>query len=125
MKRSVVTKRTSHALEAADTWGPPATVPLPDNSTVYAACNFTHVTPDCLRTLYGTIDYEVKAAGANKMAHTNYLEESTNRSDISQFLGMYRPEAQAYAYEFEAISIAGGILDNGTNVAAEGTDREA
>ncbi|KAJ9611744.1 hypothetical protein H2200_004928 [Cladophialophora chaetospira] len=140
MKRSVLNKRTSHALEAADTWGPPSTFPPPDNSTIYAACNFTHVTPLCLRTLYGTIDYEVKAAGVNKMGHTNYLEEgkytpkpgsgcpespSTNRSDISQFLGLYRPEAQQYAYEFDAISIAGGVIDNGTNVASEARDREA
>ncbi|ETI25224.1 hypothetical protein G647_04597 [Cladophialophora carrionii CBS 160.54] len=125
MKRSVINKRTTHVLEAADTWDPPSSIPPPENSTVYAACNFTHVTPDCVRTLYGTIDYEVKAAGLNKMAHTNYLEEATNRSDISQFLTMYRPEAASYAYEFEAISIAGGLLDNGTNVAATGQDREA
>ncbi|OCT47745.1 Tripeptidyl-peptidase sed3 [Cladophialophora carrionii] len=125
MKRSVIDKRTTHVLEAADTWEPPSSIPPPENSTVYAACNFTHVTPDCVRTLYGTIDYEVKAAGLNKMAHTNYLEEATNRSDISQFLTMYRPEAASYAYEFEAISIAGGLLDNGTNVAATGQDREA
>ena len=59
------------------------------------------------------------------MAHTNYLEEATNRSDINLFLSQYRPEAAAYAYEFEAISIAGGVLDNGTNVAAEKLDREA
>ncbi|EXJ59953.1 hypothetical protein A1O7_04101 [Cladophialophora yegresii CBS 114405] len=125
MKRSAINKRTTHALEAADTWEPPSSIPLPENSTVYAACNFTHVTPDCVRTLYGTIDYEVKAAGLNKMAHTNYLEEATNRSDIGQFLTLYRPEAASYAYEFEAISIAGGLLDNGTNVAATGQDREA
>lgn len=126
-KRSTVHKRTSHALEAADSWEPPSSIPLPANSTVYGVCNFTHVTPDCVRTLYGTIDYEVKAAGANKMAHTNYLSEATNRSDIHQFLSLYRPEIAGYAYEFEAISIAGGVLDNGTNVAGNDPplDREA
>ncbi|KIY02846.1 uncharacterized protein Z520_01311 [Fonsecaea multimorphosa CBS 102226] len=124
-KRSLINKRSSHVLEAADTYEPPDSVPLPANSTVYAACNFTSVTPDCLRTLYGTIDYEVKAAGKNKMAHTNYLSEATNRSDIGIFLSKYRPEAAAYADQFEAISIAGGVLDNGTNVAAEDLDREA
>ena len=124
-KRSLVRKRTSNALVAADDYGPQNPVPALANSTVYAACNFTHVTPDCVRTLYGSIDYQVKAACANKMALTNYVEEASNRSDIHQFLSMYRPEAAQYAYEFEAISIAGGVLDNGTNVAAEGTDVEA
>jgi tripeptidyl-peptidase-1 len=118
-------KRYSHVEKVADDWSPPASVPLPSNATIEAVCNFTAVTPNCVRTLYGTIDYEVKAAGKNKMAHTNYLEEATNRSDISIFLSKYRPEAEAYAYEFEAISIAGGVLDNGTNVAAEGRDEEA
>ncbi|KIX00814.1 uncharacterized protein Z518_09879 [Rhinocladiella mackenziei CBS 650.93] len=124
-KRSGIQKRSSKVHEVTADWSPPEEIPLPSNATVQAACNFTAVTPDCLRILYGTIDYEVKAGGKNKMAHTNYLEESNNRSDISIFLGKYRPEAQAYAYEFPAISIAGGILDNGTNVAAEDRDREA
>lgn len=124
-ERSEPVKRHSHFAEVADDWSPPASIPAPSNASIAAVCNFTAVTPDCLRTLYGTIDYEVKAAGKNKMAHTNYLEEATNRSDISIFLGKYRPEAQAYAYEFETISIAGGVIDNGTNVAEEGADREA
>ena len=124
-KRSLVQKRESHAIVVDDSWDPSASTPPLDNSTVYAACNFTHVTPDCLRTLYGTINYTVQAAGVNKMAHTNYLEEATNRSDIHQFLELYRPEAAPYAYEFEAVSIAGAILDNGTNVADEGLDVEA
>ncbi|KIW11375.1 hypothetical protein PV08_10675 [Exophiala spinifera] len=125
-KRSTgLAKRTSHAQVAAE-WGPPpAPIPLPTNATVEAVCNFTAVTPDCLRTLYGTIDYEVKAAGKNKMAHTSYLGEASNRSDISIFLSKYRPEAQSYAYEFPEISIANGAVDNGTNVAADALDREA
>lgn len=127
-KRSTdLTKRTSHALVAAE-WGPPpAPAPLPDNATVQSVCNFTAVTPDCLRTLYGTLDYEVKVAGENKMGHASYLGESSNRSDISIFLSKYRPEAQAYAYEFPEISIANGAVDNGTNVASHvpALDREA
>jgi len=122
---NTVTKRHSDVQVVSEDWAPPAPIPLPANATIQSVCNFTAVTPNCVRTLYGTLDYEVKAAGKNKMAHTNYLGEETNRSDISIFLGLYRPEAQAYAYQFEAISIAGGLLDNGTNVAAEGIDREA
>jgi tripeptidyl-peptidase-1 len=126
-KRGQIKKRSSHVIKVSDNWSPPAppTAPLPSNASVDAVCNFTAVTPDCLRTLYGTIDYEVKAAGANKMAHCSYLGESSNRSDISIFLSLYRPEAEAYAYEFPEISIADGNVDNGTNVAAEGLDLEA
>ncbi|KIV96861.1 hypothetical protein PV10_00676 [Exophiala mesophila] len=124
-KRNQIQKRSKHVLVDAEDWTTAPVLPLPDNATVATACNFTSVTPDCLRTLYGTLDYEVKSAGVNKMAHTNYLDEATNRSDISIFLGLYRPEAQAYAYEFEAISIDGGVLDNGTNVADEMLDLEA
>lgn len=124
-KRSQIEKRSKHVAVVADGWSPAPILPLPDNATVAAACNFTSVTPDCIRTLYGTLDYQVKSAGVNKMAHTNYLDEATNRSDISIFLGLYRPEAQAYAYEFEAVSIDGGVIDNGTNVADEKKDLEA
>lgn len=124
VKRSDVQKRSEHALEVAD-WAPPPVIPLPSNATVEAVCNFTAVTPDCVRTLYGTLDYEVKSADKNKIAHTCYLGESSNRSDINIFLSKYRPEAAAYAYEFEVISIADGLIDNGTNVAAEALDREA
>ncbi|EXJ89839.1 hypothetical protein A1O3_02906 [Capronia epimyces CBS 606.96] len=124
-KRHEVERRYSHVLKVADDWTPPEFLPVLSNATVETVCNFDAVTPDCLRTLYGTVNYEVKAAGKNKMAHINYLDEASNRSDISIFLSKYRPEAEAYAYEFEAISIAGGLLDNGTNVAAEGLDQEA
>ncbi|KAJ9646887.1 hypothetical protein H2204_000579 [Knufia peltigerae] len=122
-----LTKRTSHALVAAE-WGPPpAPISPPDNATVQAVCNFTAVTPNCLRTLYGTLDYSPKAAGENKMGHTCYYGESSNRSDVSIFLSKYRPEAQSYAYEFPEISIANGAVDNGTNIASHvpAVDREA
>ncbi|KAK5220497.1 hypothetical protein LTR72_007119 [Exophiala xenobiotica] len=120
-----IKKRASHAHIAAEWSPPPAPIRLPSNTTIQSVCNFTAVTPDCLRTLYGTLDYGVKAAGQNKMGHTSYLGEASNRSDISIFLSKYRPEAQAYAYEFPEISIAGGAVDNGTNVAETGADREA
>jgi tripeptidyl-peptidase I len=100
-------------------WGqnPPAL--NPDPAAIAGACNFSLVTPDCLRTLYGTISYTPKSTGTNKMGHTNYLGEYSNRSDAYLFLQKYRPEAEAYAYEFPQISIAGGDVDNGTNTANE------
>jgi len=124
-KRSLPAKRMSHALVAADTYEPPSSIPPLSNSTVYAACNFTNVTPNCVRTLYGTIDYVPKVPGLNKMAHTNFLEERDNKSDIHAFLALYRPEAADAIYTANVISIANGPIDNGTNVAALGVDIEA
>lgn len=103
-------------------WGSNQPELKPDAAAVAAACNFSLVTPTCLRTLYGTISYSPKAAGANNMGHTNYLEEYSNRSDASLFLQKYRPEAAAVAYEFPQISIDGGDVDNGTNTADQAPD---
>lgn len=95
-----------------------------DPSQVASVCNFSSVTPLCLRTLYGTLSYTPQVPGANKMGLTNYLEEYCNRSDTSIFLSTYRPEAASAAYEFTEVSIAGGYLDNGTNTADADTGVE-
>lgn len=77
-------------------------------STVAAACNTSLVTPDCLRTLYGTINYTVQAAGKNFMSLTDYLGELNIRTDAEIYLESYRPEAEAGAYQFSQISVNGG-----------------
>lgn len=82
--------------------------PPPENSTLNAVCKASLVTPLCLRTLYGTVNYTVKAAGNNTMALNDFLGEINNRSDASIYLEKYRPEAVAAAQQFEQISIAGG-----------------
>lgn len=87
------------------------------NSAVAAACNFSAVTPDCLRTLYGTINYTVSANSKSTLGVNNFLGEYNNRSDTYLFLEKYRPEAASYAYSFPEISIADGPVDNGTNTA--------
>ena len=74
------------------------------------ACNASWVTPLCLRTLYGTLDYQVKAADKNLMALNNFLGQVSNRSDTRLFLEQYRPEAVAGADDFVEISIAGGTV---------------
>lgn len=94
-------------------------VPLPADSTVAAACNFSAVTIKCLRTLYGTIDYRVSNNSDSKLGITDYLEEYNNRSDTYQFLEMYRKEAANAAYTFTQISIAGGQIDTGVQTANE------
>lgn len=68
---------------------------------VAKACNVSLVTPTCLRTLYGTIDYKPQAAGKNKVGICNYLNETGNRSDTSLFLQQYRPDAVSAAKDFK------------------------
>lgn len=101
--------------------------PLPANATIAAACNVSLVTPLCLRALYGTVNYAVKAAGKNTMALNDFLGELNNRSDASIYLQKFRPEAAAAAYQFEQISIAGGTIqqspENATQL-AKGTGIE-
>jgi tripeptidyl-peptidase-1 len=98
----------------------PSFVPQPANSSVAAVCNFSLVTPDCLRTIYGTINYTAQVPGKNKVALTDYLGEVNDRSDVAQFLQLYRPEAAAAADQFAKISIAGGPINNlnSTEIAA-------
>jgi tripeptidyl-peptidase-1 len=90
-------------------------------------CNVSFTTLDCLRTLYGTIDYKAQAADKNSIAINNYLNETSRRDDAYQFLKQFRPEAAQAAYDFEF-----EIIDNGSNyqgpnltkVREEGTDVE-
>ena len=73
---------------------------------VSGVCNATHVTPTCLRTVYGTIDYTPQVPGKNKVALTDYLGESNNRTDTRLFLQKYRPDAvsEADSFTFEVIA---------------------
>jgi tripeptidyl-peptidase-1 len=79
--------------------------------SVDQVCNDTAVTPLCLRTLYGTVDYTPKAAGRNKVGLNDFLGESNNRSDVHLFLEKYRPEAVAAAKQFKVEVIAHGTDD--------------
>lgn len=81
-----------------------------NESSVAAVCNASAVTPLCLRTLYGTVDYTVQAANANSIALNDFLGEINNRSDIEIYLQTFRPEAASAAYTFKQISIANGTL---------------
>lgn len=91
-------------------------------SNITQACNFSMVTTQCLRSLYGTIDYTPKAGDKNQVGFTNYLGQVTNRSDASIFLQRSRPEAVASAYTYKEVSIAGGPVDNGTSGAGVEAD---
>ncbi|KIW04564.1 uncharacterized protein PV09_04315 [Verruconis gallopava] len=73
-------------------------------------CNTTLVTPGCLRSLYGTLDYKPQATDKNRMSLANYLGELNIRSDLKLYLQQFRPEAVAAADEFKQVSINNGTL---------------
>jgi tripeptidyl-peptidase I len=79
-----------------------------DNMTTAEACNVNAVTPLCLRTLYGTLDYAPQVPGQNRIGMTNYLGEVSNRSDTALFLQQFRPDAISAANTFNTVVIAGG-----------------
>lgn len=83
-------------------------VTIESTDSIASACNFTAVTPKCLRTLYGTINYKAQVPGRNRVGLANYLNETNNRSDVALFLSRYRPEAVAAAKDFKTIVIQGG-----------------
>lgn len=76
--------------------------------STHQVCNASDVTPTCLRTLYGTIDYKIQVPKKNSMSLTNYLGQFNNRSDTSIFLSQYRPDIPANAWDFTDASVAGG-----------------
>ena len=121
---------TAKTVEAIDEhhWKPmPPAPPLPTSPSLEAACNTSAVTPLCLRTLYGTIDYVPQVPGKNKVGLNDFLGESNNRSDTHLFLERYRPEAAPAAYTFDVVIIANGnneqTQENATELAA-GKDLE-
>ena len=85
----------------------------PGGGSVASVCNETFVTPTCLRTFYGTINYTVQAVNKNGMGLNNFLGEVNNRSDTSLFLTQFRPEAAAAAYSFKTQVINGGNNNQG------------
>jgi tripeptidyl-peptidase-1 len=80
-----------------------------NETSVAALCNTKLVTPNCLRALYGTINYTQRATGQNKMAISNYLGEVNLKSDLDIYLKNYRPDVPASASDFKIVS-----YDNGT-----------
>ncbi|POR31940.1 Uncharacterized protein TPAR_07845 [Tolypocladium paradoxum] len=90
-------------LEGVDLTNPPSDL------TAQQACNASAVTAVCLRALYGTLRYKAQAAARNSMALCNYMGEFNNRSDIRQYLQVYRPEAANAADEFTTREVAGAV----------------
>lgn len=102
-----IDKRESYAIA-----GPAIedTSSVSEGASIEEICGGGYVTPDCVRTLYKTKDYQVQAADRNQMAFTNYLGEVNIRSDARLMLEKYRPEAAGAADTFNKISVNGGTL---------------
>ena len=81
---------------------------MPSNMTLAAACNTSAVTPTCLRTLYGTIDYKPQVPDKLSVGLTDFLGEANNRSDVGIFLEKFRPDAVSAADTFTVDVINGG-----------------
>lgn len=88
----------------------PASLLASGAANISAVCNASFVTLNCLRTVYGTIDYVAQSADNNSIAINNYLNETSRRDDAKTFLQQFRPDAVAAADEFEFI-----IIDDGPN----------
>jgi tripeptidyl-peptidase I len=98
---------------------PPSPAKWTPGGDASAVCNTSAVTPLCLRTLYGTIDYKPLAAGKNKVGLNDFLEESNNRSDTKLFLEQYRPDAVSAADDFKVVIIANGNNEQTQETPAE------
>ncbi|RYP05868.1 hypothetical protein DL764_003511 [Monosporascus ibericus] len=94
--------------------------------TIKEACNRLTISPLCLRALYGTLGYEVKAPDQVKIGIVNFLGQSTNRSDVQLFLDAYRPDAAAggAAASFAVKLVAGATDEQGPLSAAQLERRE-
>lgn len=92
------------------------------SSNISSICNISFTTPECIRTLYGTIDYKPQAAKNNSVAVTDYLNQTSYRADIYKFLQMFRPEAAEDAKNFPITIIADAVNDQGPETPEEVAD---
>ncbi|KAK4908466.1 hypothetical protein LTR66_017561 [Elasticomyces elasticus] len=111
-----IEKRMSEAIVDLEDVASYPSLPAPPSAvTVDAVCNTTWVTPLCLRTLYGTVNYTVQAADKNVMALNDFLGEVNIRSDTALYLQNFRPEALGAENQFKKISIDGGTVNDMLN----------
>jgi tripeptidyl-peptidase-1 len=111
----VAAKRSTDLKAVPGHFVPPAKIVAENLTGIAAVCNFSAVTPTCLRTLYDTIDYTTQVPGKNSIGLNDFLGETNNRSDTQLFLEMFRPDAVSAAYTFKQVSIAGGTVQQTPN----------
>lgn len=83
---------------------------LPENPTVAQACNRLAISPFCIRTIYGTLEYAAQVPEKNGIGIVNYNGQSNNRSDLDIFLNEYRKGAAVAgaAEAFRTLIVNGG-----------------
>ena len=85
-------------------------------------CSTRGVTPECLRTLYGTIDYDAQVPERNSMGVVNLRCSLSSSSDIKTFLRTYRPEAETAADNLTTIHINGCPQNKSATLPADATE---
>lgn len=71
-----------------------------------ASCNFSSVTAQCLRDLYGTSSY--KPTGKDQLIGiSGFLEEYATFDDLAKYIADQRTDAKGY--KFNVVSINGGL----------------
>ena len=108
-------KRSSDVKTVPGYFKPPVKLPAENLTGITEVCNFSAVTPRCLRTLYDTINYTPQVPGKNQIGLNDFLGETNNRSDTEIFLELFRPDAVSAAYTFKQVSIAGGTVQQTPN----------
>lgn len=84
----------------------------PDVATV---CNTSNVDTLCLRTYYGTYSYIPQVPGKNRVALSDFLGESNNRSDTRIFLERFRSDAVSGMLQ---VPVNARVAANANNVKA-------
>ncbi|KAI6714846.1 hypothetical protein PZA11_005130 [Diplocarpon coronariae] len=106
----------------------PSTYRPPRTGAVANVCSILKVTIECLRTLYGTKDYQPKAPAQGRIGF-NLLHEAPVRHDTDMFLKKYRPDAARAAYNFQSVGVDGKLPPSNDNLTtdqvAKGVAREA
>lgn len=95
------------------------------NPVVAQVCNASRITPDCLRTLYGTKDYVPKVPAKSRIGYCNYLGETTIQSDLDLWTQTFRSDAQGAKINFELVNGAQNNQNLDQATQARGTDTEA
>jgi tripeptidyl-peptidase-1 len=111
----IVAERSADLKAVPGHFVPEAKIAAKNLTGIAAVCNFSAVTPTCLRTLYDTIDYTPQVPGKNNIGLNDFLGETNNRSDTQIFLEMFRPDAVSAAYTFKQVSVAAGTVQQTPN----------
>ncbi|WFD33974.1 tripeptidyl-peptidase I [Malassezia cuniculi] len=72
-----------------------------------SSCNVSNVKLDCLRELYGTIDYTPSAPSKGHIGVAGFLEENANYEDLEKYLKDQRKDAYKGNATFDYVTLNG------------------